>query len=98
MTSKGDLLTGKERLADGVFGYTMDEGEKGLYVPWIAAENEGDGRVGKYLDSLPRDRRIVFPTILSQRLAGMLLRRGFTPSKEWAEEWAEWVEIMERKP
>jgi hypothetical protein len=92
-----ELLTGQERLAPGVFGYAT-ETDRGLYVGWIAAEREGSGDVGRYLDQLPRDRRVVFPTILSLRLAGMLLRRGFTVGKEYAEEFGEWVDLMERVP
>jgi len=89
------LLTGHERLASGVFGYTT-ETDGGLYVGWIAAEHEGSGDVGRYLDSLPHDRRVVFPTVLSSRLVGMLLRRGFTVGEEYAEELGEWVDLMER--
>lgn len=97
MSERGDILTGRERLADGVFGYCL-ETDRGLYVPWIMAEREGSGDVGRYLDSLPTDRRVVFPTILSARLAAMLGRRGFVATVEWAEEYEEWVEIMERLP
>lgn len=93
----GDLLTGDERLAEGVLGYSIETSE-GLYIPWIQAEVEGDGRVGRYLDALPTDRRIVFPTIISARLVGMLHRRGFVPSVEWSAEAGEWVDIMERAP
>lgn len=98
MSALGEVLTGRERLAPGVFGYNADMGEKGLYVPWIQAEHEGSGDVGRYLDRLPRDRRVVFPTILSARLAGMLARRGFVPGQEWADEVGEWVDLMERRP
>ena len=97
MSQIGDVLTGQERRADGVLGYSI-ETERGLYIPWVQAEVEGDGRVGRYLDSLPRDRRVVFPTIISGRLAGMLARRGFTPGYEWAEEVGETVDFMERVP
>lgn len=97
MKQVGDPLTGEERLDDGVLGYTVETPE-GIYIPWIQAEREGDGRVGRYLDALPCDRRVVFPTIISARLAGMLARRGFIPGSEWSEELAEWVDLMERKP
>ena len=63
-------------LAPGVRGYTLDvDGD--LWLPLIYAEGEGSGQVGAYLDSLPFDRRVVVPNILSGRLAGMLKRRGF---------------------
>ena len=95
--SEPELLTGNERLADGVLGYSADT-DHGLYIPFIMAEVQGDGRVGKYLDSLPRDRRVVFPTILSMRLAEMLIRRGFHSDIEWSEDAGEHIEIMERQP
>jgi hypothetical protein len=81
----GSKLDPKGMLAPGVYGYAI-ECERGLYIPWIAAESEGSGIVGKFLDELPRDRRVVFPTVLSDRLAGMLLRRGFIPSWEASED------------
>jgi len=69
------------RLAPGVRGYTVwSHGE--LYVPLVIAEREGSGDVGRYLDTLPLDRVVKFPSVLSERLAGMLLRRGFAPATE----------------
>lgn len=85
-------------LAPGVRGYTVDLGERGLYVPLIEAENPGSGDVGRYLDSLPRDRRVVVPNVVSARLLGMLQRRGFSAVMEWAEDFGEFVECWERQP
>jgi len=65
-------------LAPGVRGYTLEVGGD-LWLPLIYAEDEGSGQVGEYLDSLPFDRTVVVPNILSGRLAGMLKRRGFAP-------------------
>ena len=68
-----------------------------LYVPIIEAERPGSGDVGRYLDSLPRDRRVVIPNVMSERLAGMLERRGFTLTTEWAPApFEEWVPVWER--
>lgn len=64
------------QLAPGVIGYEEVRGGD-LYVPLIAAVDEGRGDVGRYLDSLPRDRRVVVPNVLNDILAGMLKRRGF---------------------
>jgi hypothetical protein len=65
-----------EEIAPGVRGYTQEvDGE--LWVPVIHAERPGNGAVGRFLDRLPTDRTIVVPTVLSARLAGMLVRRGF---------------------
>jgi hypothetical protein len=65
-----------EPIAPGVLGYTVEKGDD-LYVPFVMAEKEGNGDVGRYLDGLPTDRRIVFPDVLSGRLLGMLVRRGY---------------------
>lgn len=64
------------RLALGVRGYTVWSGDA-LYVPLIMAEEPGNGDVARYLDSLPRDRCVKFPNVLSSKLAQMLVRRGF---------------------
>ena len=63
-------------LCDGVQGYAIaNQGE--VWIPWIAADVEGDGRVGKLLDNLAEHCCIV--NITSKRLLGMLLRRGWKP-------------------
>jgi len=92
---EGLPLTGRETLAPGVLGYATETPD-GLYVGFIAAEVEGSGAVGRYLDSLPRDRRVVFPDVLSPRLAGMLGRRGFVPTVEWAAQSGELIDIWQR--
>ena len=84
-------------LAPGVVGYTVDVGPD-LYVPLIEASKPGSGDVGRYLDSLPRDRRVVVPNVISARLEGMLARRGFSATVEWAADFEEYVEIWERRP
>lgn len=86
------IRPGKEPvLSVGVRGCALDLPE-GIYIPLIRAEVPGDGRVGQFLDSLPRDRRVVFPTVISGKLAGMLTRRGFVDAYESGEE------VMERGP
>jgi hypothetical protein len=64
-------------LAPGVFGFTRDDPDGSLVIPMVIAEHEGTGDVGRYLDSLPTNRRIVVEECISMRLAGMLERRGF---------------------
>jgi hypothetical protein len=93
-----DASGGLVEIGPGVNGYLFDLGEQGLYIPFIEAQNPGSGDVARYLDNLPRDRRIVFPTVLSPRLLGMLKRRGFTDGYEWAEEFGEHCHIWERRP
>ncbi len=87
-----------ERLAPGVLGYTVDMPDGTLNIPYIQAERPGSGDVARYLDSLPRDRRVCVPCVLSERLWMMLERRGFQPALEWAEEAGEWVDVMARGP
>lgn len=88
---------GLRELAPGVMGYTFDT-DGGLYIPVINAQDPGSGQVAAYLDSLPRDRRVVFPNVLHPRLEEMLQRRGFTLTWEWAEDFDEWVDVYERGP
>jgi len=88
----------EDELAPDVWGYTVDCGDKGLYVPLVSTTKPGEGRVGLYIDSLPRDRRVVFPNVLSPILKGMLIRRGFTLTREFAEEFNDFVPCWERKP
>ena len=65
-------------LAPGVRGILFDEHD-GIIVTSVFAEQEGSGAVSAWLDSLPKNRRVTFTTVLSGRLAGMLVRRGFQP-------------------
>ena len=72
------IIPGQEPLiAPGVRGYTFED-EKEVWIPLIFAVRKGNGDVGRYLDGLPRSKRIIVPTVTSSRLAGMLARRGFT--------------------
>jgi hypothetical protein len=86
-----------ESLAPGVLGYTV-EADGVLYIPVIMAEEEGSGDVGRYLDSLPRDRTVKVPGVQSDRLRGMLERRGFEADQEWAPEFEEYVEVFILEP
>jgi len=76
--TEGEKLTpGKEpHHAPGVRGYAIEKDGK-IYIPLVIADQEGNGDVGRWIDGLPKDRDIIFPTILNQRLGAMLLRRGF---------------------
>lgn len=65
-------------LAPGVRGILFDE-PNGVTVTAVFADEEGSGAVGAWLDGLPKDRRVTFTTVLSRRMAGMLVRRGFFP-------------------
>ena len=64
-------------LAPGVYGFTLDDPDGALVIPMIVAEYPGSGAVGRYLDTLPTNRRVIVEACISPRLAGMLERRGF---------------------
>ena len=69
-------------IGPGVLGYTV-EVEGALWIPFLMADRPGHGDVGRYLDDLPRDRAVKVPNVLSDRLAGMLRRRGFRERTEY---------------
>jgi hypothetical protein len=74
------LIPGREPwLAPGVRGYAVEHRGR-IYIPLIAAEKEGSGDVGRFLDSL--SPRCVFSCVTSERLRGMLERRGFAMTLE----------------
>lgn len=96
-----NLLTAEGRLeaamsAAGIEGYVVEDGGA-FYIPVIIARNPGRGDCGRWLDSLPRDRTIKVPGVMSRRLAGMLERRGFVVEREWADEFQEMVEVYVRR-
>lgn len=74
-----DLLL--DLIALGVYGKRFD-GPRGTYFPLVYAACRGAGDVGRFLDALPRDRRVAFPAVASDCLRGMLARRGFRPEVE----------------
>jgi hypothetical protein len=90
-------LEGLDQLGPGIFGLAFEHPE-GIYISLIVSEAPGQGNAGAFLDSLPTDRRIVFPVVVSDVLAGMLERRGFTLTYEWSDSWYEMVDVYERHP
>lgn len=87
-------------LAPGVFGFTRTEPDGTLVIPMIAAKHPGAGDVGRYLDGLPTNRRIIVEACISIRLAGMLKRRGFVwrPDATWDPDTQEVVDGLVREP
>lgn len=69
----GALLTSK------IHGYAIEKDGK-ILIPLIWSLEEGQGHVGRFLDSL--SPRCVIPNVTSERLRGMLDRRGWTPYTE----------------
>lgn len=80
---------GEDFIAAGVRGYAIEKNGR-IFIALITAEREGNGDVGRFLDSL--SPRCVIPNVTSPRLMGMLSRRGFIPS--WDDEG---VDIWSRK-
>lgn len=81
--SKGVMFVpGQEpRLSNNVRGFAFDT-PHGIYIPLVIAEKPGNGDVGKFLDRLPRHRRVIFPSVINAKLQGMLRRRGFVDGIE----------------
>lgn len=48
-----------------------------VFLNIIVAQHPGRGDGGRFLDSLPRDKRIIVTCVLSEVLIGMLQRRGY---------------------
>lgn len=73
---------GLDVLAPGVRGWASEQ-DDWLLVSFIAADNPGNGDVGRYLGALPKEKPVAFLEVLSPVLAGMLARRGF--KRGWLE-------------
>lgn len=85
VVEEGSLCDPDAQLVPGVLGYAIAT-ERGIYVPDIRAECEGDGRVGRFLTELGQsDQRVAIPNVISPRLEGMLRRRGW---RLVVEDWA----------
>ena len=84
-----------DQLAEGVVGYSIEDGGATCF-PVVDSTERGKGHVSRFLDGLPKDRTIKFPTVISPILRGMLTRRGFKIVKEWAEEFGEHAEVFVR--
>lgn len=56
---------------------TVDPHDGGLAIPWVRSTLPGAGHVGDWLDALPTDKPVRFIGVVSERLDGMLERRGF---------------------
>lgn len=78
LSKKGSaLMMGSEPvIAPGVRGYAVRSGSR-IFIPLIVAEKQGNGDVGRFLDSL--SPRCIIPNVTSARLKGMLQRRGWRP-------------------
>ena len=84
-------------VAPCVRGIVLDEPD-GLYVIAVWSDDPGKGRVAAWLDTLPNNRKVVVPLVLSERLATALSNRGFEVERIWAEDEKEWVLAYVRHP
>lgn len=64
------------RIAPGVLGVLYEE-PGALIVNYVRAEQEGSGAVGRWLDAIPKALTVRVIAVTSERLVGMLERRGF---------------------
>jgi len=82
-----------DELAPGLRGYTVEK-DGALYIPFFIAEERGKGTLTRYLDDVESRHKVVkIPTVLGERLALYLQRRGYIVTHEWAAEVSEWAEI-----
>lgn len=65
-----------DELGPGVYGRLYHVGEA-VIIPTVASNDPGKGNVARWLDTLPRDKPVIFLTVINTKLRGMLLRRGF---------------------
>lgn len=65
-------------IAPHVHGVVFEQGDR-LYVPFLVSLRPGCGFVRRYLDSLPADKTVIFPEVMSAILDAALQRRGFQP-------------------
>lgn len=84
-------------IADGVEGMVRDSGHT-IEIGGIRAVREGSGAVGRFLDALPPNRRVVVPYVTSDRLAGMLERRGFVMRQRFDPNVGGWGFVWVRGP
>lgn len=90
------VVGNQPRLAPGVRGFAFDT-VNGIYITSIHADKVGSGMVSKFLDALPRNRRVVFPVVVNSKLRGMLLRRGYVEKWEIGEPYQDDIPVMERR-
>lgn len=82
------------RLAHGISGHLIDEGERGVCIPTIHSEQAGKGHAGRFIDELKeRYSTVRFPNIMNPILEGMLTRRGFKKKREYVPSLKAHVEV-----
>lgn len=92
------MLRTVEEIGTASGGYAVEADDGAIYIPVVYMTRQGQGDGGRFLDALPTDRTIKFPAVISPILAGMLDRRGYRIEREWAEQFAEWIDVYVRRP
>lgn len=85
------------KVADGVLADVLDNGVWVEVRGVMADEPRIPGAVGAWLDALPR-RRVVVPDVVSDRLAAMLVRRGFALRRWYDHRMSTFTEAYIRPP
>ena len=83
-------------------GVSADWSDNGVWVEVrgvLRSSPRVPGAVGAWLDTLPRDRRVIVWAVTSKRLAYMLYRRGFVPTTRYDQQMG-WMDqgAMVREP
>lgn len=74
-------------------GYMTTETLKVAYLPAVMSDEQGAGHVGRLLLELQDAYDVVIvPGIVSDRLRGMVQRRGYHPETHYSREMDEYVE------
>lgn len=82
-------------LAPPLQGYICYEEISRVYLPAIASLEPGKGHVGRYLSVLQDTYdEVIVPGVVSPKLAGMLMRRGYKIESHWAREIEEHVDCF----
>ncbi len=78
-SKEGDRIRPGEEpvIGEGIRGVALDRGPLGIWIPLVSTEQPGTGQLGRWLDDLPNDRRVVFPTVIHPRLVVALVNRRF---------------------
>jgi len=66
-------------------GYYVTDVQRVVFMPVISSLDPGKGLVGAQIDKFKEDYDVVVvPTVMSEKLEGMLLRRDFHPETQWS--------------
>jgi len=77
-------------------GY-MIETKDVIFVPALFVKEEGKGHLSRFIKEIEsKGKTIKFTSVVSEKLAMILLKKGYEPKEEWFEEAGENVLVMEK--